>query len=132
MHSKAKPPTKSERKRWDLFREIGCVYCWLFLGHRGFEADVGHLLDGGVRRGHSETVPSCFYHHRGILPTGCPDRATARRDLGPSLTDGSRPFRDRFGSDDRVLALVNRLIDEALAQAGAKPVPLAGHGKGVA
>jgi len=48
------------------------------------------------------------------------------------LTDGSRPFRDRFGSDDRVLALVNRLIDEVLARAGAKPVPLAGHGKGVA
>jgi hypothetical protein len=113
VHSKAKGPTKAERKRWDLFREIGCVYCRIFLGHRGMDADVGHILDDGARRaGHDVTVPSCPWHHRGVLPAGCPDVKTAVRDLGPSLTHGSVPFRQRFGSDAVILAFTNQLLEE--------------------
>jgi hypothetical protein len=123
MHSKAKGPTKNERKRWDAFREIGCIYCRIFLGHRGFDADVGHILDdGGVRAGHDQTIPSCFWHHRGVVPNGYAGFSQATADLGPSLVNGSKPFRARFGSDESVLELVNSLLSEAARLSSTKGI----------
>lgn len=84
------------------FQEIGCVACRK-MGYFSL-ADVHHLLSGGRRRGHDFTIPLCPWHHRGIEPPPV--------DVGPSLANGSKPFRAAFGSDDELLAEVNRLIGE--------------------
>lgn len=66
MHSKAKPPTDAEHRRFDIItREIGCIVCKL-QGKPYTPAEVHHLVSGGKRMGHSYTIPLCPYHHRGV------------------------------------------------------------------
>jgi len=112
--SKAKPPTKAQRQRMDRIAELGCVACRMKLGHRGFDATCHHQTEYARRKGHAATVGLCPWHHFGQVPEGCRDRAQATRDLGPSLAGpegGSRPFRERFGSDDELLRYQNELLE---------------------
>lgn len=108
--SKAKPPTKAERARMARIVELGCVACRIDLGHRPTSpGEVHHLIDGGVRRGHSMTVSLCGWHHRGITG-GRVESATGV--FGPSLYHDARAFRTRYGSDEELLAYQNKLLAE--------------------
>lgn len=40
-----------------------------------------------------------------------------RRVYGPSLAEGSKPFRHEFGSDEFLLEMQNRILDERKADA---------------
>ena len=51
---KSKSISKSQRRRFGIIKyEIGCLF------HPGTFADAHHLLSGGNRIGHDETVPLC-------------------------------------------------------------------------
>jgi hypothetical protein len=104
-----KAPTDAERRRWDLFRRVGCVACRIE-GKRNFNVQVHHLNVGGragqKRRGHSETIPLCCWHHVSIPPEG-KTQEWATNYMGPSLAKQSKAFREKYGSDDSLLAYTN-------------------------
>lgn len=56
---KSKTPTKHERERMRLIKELGCIVCGSAPCH------AHHLLSGGVRRGHRWTIGLCERHHVG-------------------------------------------------------------------
>ena len=91
--------TKAQIARWQRFQDIGCICCWQIGKYS--EPEVQHLLSGGRRRGHDFTIPLCPYHHRGI----------GRINGEPSMAQGTKPFRERYGSDSSLLALTNELLE---------------------
>ncbi|MCK9622185.1 MAG: Ref family recombination enhancement nuclease [Methylobacter sp.] len=57
----AKQPTKSQRKRWELIRGLGCIVC------RAWLAEIHHCGTGaGGRKDHDKVIPLCPVHHTGI------------------------------------------------------------------
>jgi hypothetical protein len=105
-----KPPTKAEAARFDLLRSIGCLCCRkIGLPMQGGVTEIHHLLSGNRRRGHEYTVPLCAYHHRAVPWSGFTSKQMAEA-FGPSLAKGSKPFHKFFGSDDSLLAEVNKMI----------------------
>jgi hypothetical protein len=105
-------PTPADRRRWGRFPDIGCVACRMD-GRRNPNTQVHHLNRGGMagreRIGHQATIPLCPYHHQGIPPE--PFSAQwARENIGPSLAEGSKPFRERYGNDACLLAWTNEWL----------------------
>jgi hypothetical protein len=94
--------SRRDLSRFDALQRIGCIACRILGVHS--QADVHHVLSGGRRRGHQDTIPLCPWHHRGVLPP--------HQDLGPSLANGSKPFHARFGRQEELLTMVNELIGE--------------------
>jgi hypothetical protein len=86
------------------FQRIGCIAC--AQNGRYSQPEVHHLIYGGKRRGDEFTVPLCPAHHRGVNHH--------ESVHGPSLAHGSKPFRERFGSDDYLLAETNLRLGELL------------------
>lgn len=114
MQSKnAKQATKAQKRRWDAFRDIGCVCCRQ--DGRKSEYVANHLLDGGRRIGHGATVPECPWHADGIPPDGMATKE-ATRVLGPSRKTDKTGFVERYGDDAALLTYTNVL----LAQCGIK------------
>jgi hypothetical protein len=77
---------------------IGCLACrqeGLFT-----QAEVDHLIDGGVRLGHRFTIGLCSWHHRAAAP----------RRPGPARAQGSKPFHATYGSDAELLAVQDQLV----------------------
>lgn len=107
--------TAAQKRRFLRFQDIGCIACRK-LGFRDVPAQAHHLLDGGRRRGHDATIPLCPWHHQGQPPEAF-TMLQAIHLLGPSLALSSRLFREKFGSDDELLAETDRLIAEAEARA---------------
>lgn len=105
--------TKEEAAWVTAIKLHGCLLC----ERRGFPrdpdgplAEAHHLLEGGIRRGHLDTVPLCPWHHRGTLIVAGWTFQTHRRILGPALSEGSVPFHREWGSDDALLRLTRRII----------------------
>lgn len=95
MKSGLKPATKAEKRRFEILkREIGCVACRVLFGYYR-PAHAHHLLSGGRRRGHSETIPLCDDHHVGNK------LSTHRTKL---------LFSETVGTDDELLAETNRRV----------------------
>lgn len=113
MKHSTKSPTKSEAARFAKLKALGCVAC-IVNGDRTEESlppDIHHLLSGNKRIGHEATVPLCRWHHAGLPYDGVPS-AWFLENLGPSFHRHTRAFRERYGSDVALLALVNTLIGE--------------------
>lgn len=92
------PQTPDERARIDQIVRHGCVACKME-GDKCF-TEIHHLLVGGRRVGHRFTIGLCDHHHR----TG------QQPERGPSLAKGSKPFHDRYGTDQYLLFYQDRLI----------------------
>lgn len=96
-------------------REIGCLMCRL-MKKRPLATEKHHLLSTGLhgngkRRGEKATIGGCGYHHRGAAAVGTAmARSLKEQGYGPSLADEPRAFRARFGTDDELLELQNKLI----------------------
>lgn len=105
-------PTKAQESRFFLIREVGCIACRT----RGITraAEVHHLTIGGKhgqkRRGHDYTIGLCAWHHRGENAFGSAELGVLT--YGPSYAREPRKFRETFGSDDVLLALQEKLIEE--------------------
>ena len=110
-----KAPTKAERKRMSLIVEIGCIACIMDGKDKAKcgPPTVHHLLDGGVRRGHSFTICLGAWHHQGY-PRPLLSRRQATELWGPSLAEGSKPFHAKYGTDSELLEYQNHLISESL------------------
>jgi hypothetical protein len=124
------PPTARQQARQDAARELGCVACWM--NGRGFvPPEIHHQTDCGFTTSQDATIALCPWHHRAQCRDGWTS-AHMTLAYGPSLARGSKPFRERFGSDAEMLAFQNALIakyrpdlienptDEEAAQAAAE------------
>ena len=93
--------TAADRERFRKLQEHGCIACKL--RGLGYSApDIHHTLSGGRRRGHQFTLPLCPAHHRGV--------GHVPELHGPSLAKTPRRFKQEFGDDETLLALVNEAI----------------------
>jgi hypothetical protein len=94
---------KQREHRFRRLKELGCVACWLS-GTPDVYPEIHHLNLGGhagqKRRGDEFTIPLCRWHHQGQVP----------EMSGPSLKWSPKVFRERYGTDDELLAKVNDLI----------------------
>ena len=109
-HSTGKP-TKAEQARFDAMKEQGvCIAC-LLRGTQKYQQyiEIHHLLSGNRRIGHMATVSLCLWHHRAIVPFGWGDKEV-QDELGPSLANGSKPFRAEFGTDAELLKIQDELL----------------------
>jgi hypothetical protein len=101
-----------DRRRWDLFPSVGCAACKKE-GRHNPNTQTHHLNKDGKagreRIGHQATIPLCPWHHQALPPE--PFNAQWARDhLGPSLAEGSKPFRARYGSDESLLEWTNERL----------------------
>lgn len=98
--------TQDEQARFDRIKAGNCMAC----AQRGIDlsgqglVEVHHLLSGGRRIGHMATVGLCSWHHR-AAPFWGHSHAEMRDHYGPSLAEGSKPFRAEFGSDAELLGM---------------------------
>lgn len=108
-----KPRTKAEQARFDRIKSGNCMACM----QRGVDVseqglvEVHHLLSGGRRIGHMATVGLCIWLHRNQLFWLC-THEEMREHYGPALSEGSKPFRDEFGTDAELLQMQNELLGE--------------------
>lgn len=114
MVGKTKSPTIAEQKRFGKIVDYGCLACRAEKVEQRQATEAHHLLSGGKRRGHRFSIPLCSWHHRGIPQPGW-NVATTREIFGPSLRLESRTFHARYGTDDELLAIVNRVIESTEA-----------------
>lgn len=99
MVGRTKSPTKADKRRFRALQEHGCICCEIEGdGHR--DPEIHHILSGGRRIGHQFTLPLCPFHHRGAL-------VDSRNYHGPSLADGSKPFKAHYGGELALLEKVN-------------------------
>lgn len=113
-------PTREESSWIEAVKLGPCMAC-LVLADRGLIArhlangpcDAHHLLSGGIRRGHLYTIGLCAWHHRRVPDWGymVPDMLET---FGPSLLDGSKAFREMFGTDDELLERQRKQVAEDL------------------
>ena len=75
---------------------LGCLAC-KDLGHYSV-AELHHPKSGNRRIGWATVIPLCPAHHRAVEH----DESLH----GPSLAKSPKRFRERFGSDDYLLAIV--------------------------
>lgn len=113
----AKRATKAEMDHMAKCKEGPCIPClsrylqgkanpWdVFLG-----GDYDHKKSGNIRRGHMHGFCNCAWHHRGH-PLQEMSHAEMRKTFGPSLMDGSRKFREEYGTDDELIALQARVLE---------------------
>lgn len=116
MHSSTKAATDAEKKRFELIGEVKCIACRLFKISKPFPAEIHHLLDGGVRIGHMETIGLCPWHHRGVPTSIGMSMVSCENLYGPSLVQGSKRFKEVYGSNDDLLKLQNELIETLYRQ----------------
>jgi hypothetical protein len=101
-----KKPTASEVERFEKLQALGCIAC-RYLGVTGRKGEVHHLKSGNKRIGHQATILLCKWHHQGHTALG---KKIAEEEYGPSLAYGSKPFHERFGSDEFLLDKTNELL----------------------
>lgn len=118
--SRGNSKADARQARFDALRILGFICCHqnddLNLASTGMRVEIHHQNAGGhagqKRLGDAHTVGLCEWHHRGIAK---PQRwrAEMTRLYGPSLAGGSKPFRERYGSDSHQLALVDDVLRAA-------------------
>jgi hypothetical protein len=108
-----KAMTKAEAAHVTAIKHAGCLLC-TELGYPREEggplAEAHHLLSGGIRRGHMETIGLCPWHHRGALIVQGWDHARHRLRLGPALSEGSVPFQQQWGTDEELQSRMAQLV----------------------
>lgn len=112
-------PTKAQIRRWNELRAHGCVACHINNVDKGLarasysqELEIHHLLSGGRRRGHDDTVCLCHYHHQGKrLPYADAGYREHAKAFGPCLEREPRRFREFYGSDDELLSYQQLILD---------------------
>ena len=96
MKSALPAPTKAEARRFIAIKlDVGCIACWI--EHEVYTpCEIHHLLDTGRRRGHSYSIGLCHPHHQGA----------------DGIHRAKRAFRKAYGTDDELLEITNKRIDE--------------------
>jgi hypothetical protein len=79
-----------------------------------YGCDYNHAKSGNKRRGHLFGYALCVWHHRRHPQEG-KTLAETREVYGPSLMDGSRTFRETYGSDDELIDQQTFVIEQRRA-----------------
>ena len=112
--------TAAQLARWDKIRDpetgSGCLVANI-LDLGWIPAEIHHLTSGGKhgqkRLGHDHTIGLNRWSHRGEPLTEYGWTAEdCERILGPSYALSPSAFRERFGSDDELLALQNAILGD--------------------
>jgi len=99
---------KADLERFRRLHATGCICCEMLGERYRGPTEIHHIVDMGYRKhsgGHQATLPLCAYHHRGVITNA--DHASWRQVMGPALSDGSKAFRARWGTQRELLARVN-------------------------
>jgi len=88
-------PTKAEKKWMDWIIQHGCVIC-------RNPAEVHHVLRGGLRTGHLDSLPLCPEHHR----------LGANDDQVVSRHPWKREFEKRYGTEQELLTHLRSLYND--------------------
>lgn len=108
---KARPGKRAqtvEEERWiSRILAFGCVACWLDGSPVGYrDAEVHHILRGGVRMGHLYSLPLCQPgHHRNGQHVGMISRHPWKAR-----------FEERYGSEQHLLNLLQGRLGFPLLQ----------------
>ncbi len=105
------PATKAEQERNDIIATYcGCLPC-LLKKIPNVHATIQHVSEGRVRLGQSITYGSCIWHHLGkpLNPDKSADQH--RKERGPSLYEGKRPFEAEFGDELHLVAVQNYMVN---------------------
>lgn len=104
-----RPMTPAQVEMVSTAKITACIPClvWAEAGNMPLSdvvryCDWNHCKSGNVRRGHDDGYASCLWHHRGVAPD-LVSKEIQRAKYGPSLMDGSRLFRECYGSDDELI-----------------------------
>ncbi len=98
--------TKDEKAHLSRVAALGCVACYL-QGTPGTPAEIHHPRAGrgkGQRASHMDGIPLCPMHHRG----------TAHPAV-PSIHLAKRAFIETFGTEEKLLQLVQQLTGQEQA-----------------
>ncbi|MCR4304949.1 MAG: Ref family protein [Gallionella sp.] len=95
-------PDKQEKDWMDAIVRLGCVVCHI-QGYPGAPAAVHHILSGGRRIGHLNTIPLCDPgHHKN------PQSGSGKIPRHPTR----RAFELEYGSEASLLEKTQRLVAE--------------------
>jgi len=98
--------TKAEKQHLNRVAALGCVACYL-QGTPDTPAEIHHPRAGrgkGQRASHMDGIPLCPAHHRGT-----------HHPAVPSIHLAKLAFIERFGTEEKLLQLVQQLIDGSAA-----------------
>lgn len=109
-----KAPTKFEQLRFEAMSNVGCCACWLE-GRSFVPGEVNHIVKGRKRLGHLSSYLLCAYHHRNVPPCDGLKHGEAEERFGPSLAHSPKAFHEKYGSDEELLELQNKLIEGMMA-----------------
>ena len=110
MKSSLPSPNKIDIRRFQIIYETGCIVTRLIgLGYNS--PDIHHILLGGKRISHQHTIGLSPYHHRGIISTGFTKEQMYDR-LGPSMALNPKEFEERFGTQEYLLDVQNKIINK--------------------
>jgi len=104
-------PTDRQQEEQDRIRAVGCIACLMRRvdGENApiqLPAEIHHITRNGMQMGHDYVLPLSQWSHRGVpIPDIYPTAEICRRELGPSLAEGSKAFFAHFGSDQTLLDL---------------------------
>lgn len=117
-------PTAEESAWIVAVKSYGCICCRLnpLLGLKvasGGACQAHHLLSGGIRRGHLFTLGLCPWHHQGEPPVEGMGEADAINTYGPTVATGSKPFHEKYGTDDELLEFQVALLAQIPTTTGA-------------
>ncbi len=108
----SKPMNSAERAHVERVKCTPCLACVIEGMPAAPCSEAHHLLSGGRRIGHMATIALCPWHHRGV-PVGALTVGATRDTFGPSLMDGSKPFRARYGTDAELLDMQRQMLERA-------------------
>jgi len=98
--------TKAEKQHLNRVAALGCVACFI-QGTPGTPAEIHHPRAGrgkGQRAGHMDGIPLCPAHHRGT-----------HHPAVPSIHLAKLAFIERFGTEEKLLQLVQQLTGQEQA-----------------
>lgn len=115
-HRNSAPPTREEQQRIEAMLELGCVCCELS-GDPKRTAECHHITSGHRRYGHWYTLNLCAGHHRGDWIAGEHYR------IRIALSDGPKRFREAFGAELELWAIVQGRLGLEIIWPESKIVP---------
>lgn len=128
MVGRTKAPNAAQRRRMEALSRSRCIACDLRDVRQPNQTEIHHIVDKGNREasgGHDATLPLCSWHHRGVPSfQAMRGKSTERRmadQYGPSLALQKRAFVEVFGTERRLLLIVNAMLEveaEALKNDG--------------
>lgn len=97
-------------------RMLPCIACGIEGVRQPNPTEAHHCNFNGKagqpRRGDEFVLPLCQHHHRGVPKVGMTSIDMAET-YGPSLAKSSRRFRERYGTDDFLLAKVEAMLNNS-------------------